>query len=96
MRPITRREKPPHPRGTGMLRRSRAHSTKAQEAAWESTVATAAPATPMSSAKINTGSRAILSPAPSTTVAIPIPEKPWQMRKLFMPAAISAKKVPAV
>ena len=46
--------------------------------------------------KINTGSSTIFSTAPSTTVAIPRPENPWAIRKLFMPPAISAKKVPAV
>ena len=93
---ITFQEKPPQPSRTGIRLRSRETSTKAQEAHWEITVATAAPATPMSKTKMNNGSRAMLSTAPSMTVAIPSPEKPWQIKKLFMPVAIRAKKVPAV
>lgn len=42
------------------------------------------------------GSRMMLSTAPSITVAIPRPENPWAIRKLFMPVAMRAKKVPAV
>ena len=77
------------------LRRSMA-STKTQEAAWDSTVAQAAPATPQPKAKIKTGSSAMFITAPTATVAMPRPEYPWQMRKLFIPVAIMAKKEPAV
>ena len=38
----------------------------------------------------------MFSTAPTSTVAMPRPERPWQMRKLFIPVAIRAKKVPAV
>ena len=90
------RSKPPHRRGTGIFFRSREQSTKAQEAIWEMTVARAAPATSNFKTKIKMGSSTILSTAPSITVAIPRPEKPWAIKKLFMPVAIRAKKVPAV
>lgn len=54
------------------------------------------PATPRSSTKMKMGSRAILSTAPSTTVPMPRPERPWQMRKLLRPVAMRAKAVPAI
>ena len=96
MRRMIRQEKPPQVSRTGMLFLRRERSTKAQEAIWESTVARAAPATSRWSTKIKMGSRTILITAPSITVAMPRPEKPWQMRKLFIPVAIRAKKVPRV
>ena len=95
-RRMMRQEKPPHRRRTGIRFRRREQRTKAQEAIWESTVARAAPATSRWSTKIKMGSRTILSTAPSITVAMPRPEKPWAIKKLFMPVAMRAKKVPAV
>ena len=86
----------PHRRRTGIRFRRRERSTKAQEAIWESTVARAAPATSRWRPKMKMGSRMMLSTAPSITVAIPRPEKPWAIKKLFMPVAMRAKKVPAV
>ena len=94
--PTDRQEKCRHPRGTGIFFRERASSTNRQEANWESTVAQAAPATSMWNTKMNRGSRAMFSPAPSITVAIPSPENPWQMRKLFIPVDRRANTVPAV
>ena len=60
------------------------------------TVAMAAPVTPIWRTKIKSGSRRIFRTAPITTVAIPRPENPWAIKKLFMPPEINAKKVPAV
>ena len=60
------------------------------------TVAMAAPATPIWKTKMKSGSRRIFRIAPMTTVAMPRPENPWAMRKLFIPPEINAKKVPAV
>ena len=62
------REKPPQRRGTGIFGRSRAVSTKPQEAIWESTVARAAPATSRRGngprPKMSRGSRSRLTTAP--------------------------------
>ena len=68
--------------------------TKAALAAWEITVAMAAPRTPMPRAKMNTGSSTMFSAAPSITEAMPILAKPWQMMNWFKPLAAKAKKVP--
>ena len=73
----------------------RNHSTKAQEAIWEITVAMAAPLTPMPSTKINTGSRAMLAAAPMITENIPVLANPWQMINWHIPVEISANTVPA-
>ena len=51
-------------------------TTKAALAAWEITVAMAAPRTPMSKTKMNSGSRAMFSAAPNITDAIPILANP--------------------
>ena len=50
----------------------RKRSTHAAERNCEMTVASAAPCTPMFRTKINTGSRAMLTTAPSSTVIIPM------------------------
>ena len=63
-------------------------------AIWESTVASAAPRTPMFSAKMNTGSSAMFSAAPSTTSRIACAAKPCAIIIWFSPAASSAKTVP--
>ena len=59
-------------------------------AIWESTVAR----TPMFSAKMNTGSSAMFSAAPSTTSRIACAAKPCAIIIWFSPAASSAKTVP--
>ena len=74
---------------------SRNHSTKAQEAICEITVATAAPRTPMPSTKINTGSRAMLAAAPMITENMPVLANPWQMMNWHIPVESSANTVPA-
>ena len=50
----------------------RKNSTNAAERTWESTVATAAPATPMPSAKMKIGSRTRFAAAPITTLVMPM------------------------
>ena len=60
------------------------------------TVAQAAPETPSPSRKMNAGSRAMFRAAPSTTVPMPRPARPWAMRKLFSPPESRAKAVPAI
>ena len=56
--------------GTGIFFRRRVQSTNAQEHICASTVATAAPATPISKRNINTGSSTILMTAPIRVVVI--------------------------
>ena len=65
-----------------------------QLASWESTVATAAPATPMSKTKMKSGSSTMLSAAPSTTENMPFLAKPWLMMNWFMPRESRLKAVP--
>ena len=79
---------------TGTFLDSSTAVTKAQDAAWERTVAAAAPATPMSSAKMKIGSRMMFITAPMTTVAMPKVENPWQMMNWFSPAASTENTVP--
>ena len=55
---------------------SRNRSTYRQLASWERTVATAAPATPMSKRKMNTGSSTMFMAAPSMTESMPFLAKP--------------------
>ena len=61
----------------------------------DSTVASAAPCTPMSSTKMNTGSSAMLTAAPSMTERIAVPEKPWLITIWFMPLLSRANTVPS-
>ena len=61
--------------------RKRNQRLNAQLKNWERTVATAAPATPMSRAKMNTGSRTMLATAPMRTAAMPTVLYPWQVMK---------------
>lgn len=63
-------------------------------ASWESTVASAAPRTPMFSAKINTGSSAMFSAAPSTTSRMACAAKPCAIIIWFSPVASRANTVP--
>ena len=61
---------------TGTGPRNRMYSENAQEAACESTVATAAPRTPMCRAKIKSGSSRIFKMAPMMTETMPRLENP--------------------
>ena len=58
-------------RGTGVVERVRYRSTHRAETAWETTVAAAAPRTPMRNTKMKTGSSTIFTIAPSATVIMP-------------------------
>lgn len=51
-------------------------STHTAEQPWAITVASAAPRTPMSRAKMKTGSSTMLTTAPRPTVIIPVRPKP--------------------
>ena len=64
--------------------------------AWLSTVASAAPATPISSRKMNTGSSTILITAPMTVVSMENWAKPWVEMKLFIPMTISTNTLPRI
>ena len=57
----------------------RKRKVQAAEAAWEMTVAMAAPCTPMSSAKMKMGSRMIFKTAPISVVTMPMRAKPWAL-----------------
>lgn len=70
--PIVRSRQPPKDSRTGTYRPSRNRSTNAQLAACERTDANAAPRTPISSPKINSGSSRMLATAPSITESMPI------------------------
>lgn len=59
------------------------------------TVAMAAPAIAHMENEDKKRIEKVFRTAPITTVAIPRPENPWAIRKLFMPPEINAKKVPA-
>ena len=54
-------------------------------------VANAAPRTPISNTKMNSGSRAILMAAPITTVSMAKVENPWAVTKEFSPSASSTE-----
>ena len=79
---------------TGARLPKRNSTTNRALAAWEITVAMAAPCTPRSNAKMNTGSRRMLRAAPSITEAMPTLAKPWQITNWFSPVAVRAKMVP--
>ena len=72
----------------------RKRSTHTHESPCDRIVASAAPRTPIPSAKMNTGSSAMFSAAPSTTSRIACAAKPCAMIIWFSPAASSAKTVP--
>ena len=61
---------------------------------WLSTVASAAPCTPIPRAKMKIGSRMMLMTAPITVVSMLIFAKPWVVMKGFMPSTIITKTVP--
>ena len=75
-------------------REHRKESTHAALQAWEMTVAMAAPLTPMSSRKINTGSRTIFITAPMMTDVIAIPGLPCVYIKVFRPNDSCTNTVP--
>lgn len=94
IRSMVRRLYPPKVMRNGGIGPNRKRSTNRQLASWLSTVAMAAPLTPRSSRKIKTGSRMILSTAPSITDCIPFLAKPWQMMNWFIPVDSRANTVP--
>ena len=53
--------------------------TQTAEQPWDSTVAKAAPWTPIPSPKMKIGSKMMLTAAPSATVSIPIRPNPWAL-----------------
>ena len=57
-------------------------------------VASAAPCTPISKAKIKIGSRMIFMTAPMTTDIIPILANPCAVMNIFMPSVSWTKMVP--
>ena len=75
----------------GERRKATAH---AAETNWERTVASAAPRTPMSKTKMNSGSSRMLSTAPIRTVHIPMRAKPCALMKLFIPSPSMTKTLP--
>ena len=68
--------------------------TQTQETIWLSTVASAAPPTPISSKKMKTGSSTRFSTAPIRVVSIPILGNPWALIKPFSPVASMVNVVP--
>ena len=78
--------------GVLLLRRKRKHH--AALSACESTVAAAAPRTPMRKAKINSGSSTMLSAAPIVTVSMLVVEKPCAVMKALSPSESCTKIVP--
>ena len=71
-------------------------TTHAQLTAWLSTVARAAPRTPIEKPKMKMGSSTMLHTAPINTDSIPVLEKPWAMIKEFMPSVSCTNTVPSV
>ena len=72
----------------------RKRMTQMAPTAWLSTVAMAAPFTPMPSPKMRMGSSTMLITAPITVVSILILAKPCAVMKVFMPSTISTQMVP--
>ena len=70
-------------------------STHRQEKPWEMIVASAAPRTPMPSAKMNSGSSAIFSAAPMTTENIASLAKPCAEMKGLSPSTSCTNTVPS-
>ena len=68
--------------------------THTADTACEITVASAAPRTPMPSAKMKIGSRTMFAAAPMSTVYIPTLAKPCAVMNAFMPSVSSTKSVP--
>ena len=61
----------------------------------ESTVAIAAPRTPIPKAKIKIGSSTKFATAPLNTLSMPTRPKPCELMKLFIPRLTITKRVPA-
>ena len=93
-RPMTFKSYPPNVMGTSICLPNRTHSTNAQLATCEMTVAMAAPATPIWRAKIKMGSSTMLMMAPIKTESMPLRLWPCVMINWFMPVAVRAKTVP--
>ena len=70
-------------------------TTHTQEMPWESTVASAAPRTPMFSPKMKSGSSTMLHTAPMRTVSMPVVAKPCAVMNAFMPSVSSTNSVPS-
>ena len=77
----------------GPVRNRRIHTAPT---AWLSTVAMAAPRTPMPRPKIRMGSRMMLITAPITVVSILTLAKPWAVMKEFMPMTSSTNTEPRI
>ena len=73
------------------VRKSRIHTAPT---AWLSTVAMAAPRTPIPNPKIRMGSRMMLMTAPMTVVSMLVLAKPCVVMKGFMPSTSSTKTEP--
>ena len=74
---------------------SRKTTTQTHDSPCEITVASAAPRTPMPSAKMKIGSRTMLAAAPMSTVSIPVTAKPCAVMKALSPSVSWTKTVPA-
>ena len=70
--------------------------TQSAEASWEITVASAAPLTPMSSAKMKIGSSTMFRTAPISTVSMPLFANPCALMKPFMPREIITNTLPNI
>ena len=70
-------------------------STQMVEQAWEITVASAAPRTPICIPKMKTGSSTMLQTAPISTESMPVFANPWAVINMFMPSVSSTKMVPS-
>ena len=64
------------------------------DAAWEITVAMAAPRTPIPKTKMKIGSRMRFRIAPIRTVIMPVRPNPWELMKLFIPRPIMTNRLP--
>ena len=73
----------------------RKRTTHTADTACDRMVASAAPRTPMFSAKIKTGSRMMLSTAPMRTVSMLVRENPCAVMKAFRPSATCTAMVPS-
>ena len=70
-------------------------TTQAALTAWDRMVARAAPRTPMSKTKMNTGSSTMFRIAPMSTEHIAVMARPWALMKVFRPRASWTKTVPS-
>ena len=69
-------------------------STHAALTVWLSTVAMAAPCTPMSNTKMSSGSSTMFSTAPMATLLMAVPLRPWALMKVLRPSASCTLTVP--